>query len=175
MITKNRDGFGWGSLLISVLFFIASWMAFTSPTETLITLGLLYGVIAIVQGFIGIMLYRQLKWFFDRKPWPLLIIVIFEFIIGFYLILNPTVSLIFFPILFAFWFILDSIRNLIFAFRLRKVGTKWFWLHLVLGAIGMVLGVFLATNLYAAVVSIATLVAFYFLLAAIIRLIDAFV
>lgn len=175
MITRNKDGFGWGSLLIGVLFFIASWMAFRSPTETLITLGLLYGVIAIVQGFIGIILYRELRWIFNRNPWPILIIVILEIFIGFYLILNPTVSLTFFPVLFSIWFIIDSIRNIILAFRLRDVGTGWFWTHLILGALGMILGVFLATNLYAAVLSIATLVALYFFVAAVIRLIDAFV
>ena len=49
MITKNENGFGWGSLLMSILFFIASWVTFRSPAETLITLGLLYGIIAIVQ------------------------------------------------------------------------------------------------------------------------------
>lgn len=175
VITKNEDGFGWGSLLMSILFFIASWIAFRSPTETLMTLGLVYGVIAIVQGFIGLLLYVELGWIFERKPWPILIIGILELVLGLYLIMNPTISLTFLPILFAVWFIADSVRNILLAFRLRPISNKWFWTHLILGVLGMILGFFLASNLYVAMISIATLIAFYFFIAAVIRLIDAFV
>ncbi|MGX7394053.1 HdeD family acid-resistance protein [Carnobacterium mobile] len=175
MITKNRNGFGWGSLLASILFFIASWIAFRSPVETLITLGLLYGSIAIAQGFIGVMLYFELKSVFKRNSWLILITGLFGLFIGFYLILNPTISLTFLPILFAVWFIVDSIRNILVAFRLQSVNKKWFWTYLTLGILGMILGIVLLSNLYAAIISVATLIAFYFFIVAIIRLIDAFV
>lgn len=175
MITKNEDSFDWGSLLVSILFFIASWISFRNPAKTLITLGLMYGIVAIVQGFIGIKLYSKIGLIFERKPWPILIIVIFELLIGFYLILNPTISLTFLPILFAIWFISDSIRNILFAFRLRSINNKWFWINLILGILGMILGIFLASNLLVTIISISTLIALYFFIAAVIRLIDAFV
>ena len=175
MITKNENGFGWGSLLVSILFFTVSWVAFRSPTETLVTLGLVYGIIAIVQGFIGLLLYWELRWIFEHKPWPILVIGILELIFGIYLIINPTISLTFLPILFTVWFIADSIQNILLAFRLRSINKKWFWTHLILGALGMILGILLASNLYVAMMSIATLIAFYFFIVAIIRLIDAFV
>lgn len=175
MITKNENGFGWGSLLASILFFIAGWIAFRNPTEILITLGLVYGVIAIVQSFIGIMLYSEIGLMFERKPWPILIIAILELLVGVYLIMNPTISLTFLPILFAIWFIANSIKNIILAFRLRSNYKKWFWIYLILGILGIFLGIFLATNLLVAMMSIATLIALYFFTAGVIRLIDAFV
>lgn len=175
MITKNENGFGWGSLLISILFFIASWIAFSSPTETLVTLGLMYGVIAIVQGFIGMMVYSELRRLFNRNPLPVLVVSILELFVGVYLIMNPAVSLTFFPILFATWFLADSVRNIILAFRLRTMNKKWFWLHLALGIIGVFIGIFLVSNLFVGILSIASLISVYFFVVAIVRLIDAFV
>ena len=175
MITKNENGFAWGSLLASILFFIAAWISFRNPAETLITMGLVYGVIAIVQGFIGIMLYSEIGWMFEGKAWPIMIIAILELLVGVYLIMNPTISLTFLPILFAIWFIADSIKNIILAFRLKSKYRKWFWIYLILGILGILLGIFLATNLLITMMSIATLIALYFFIAGVIRLIDAFV
>ena len=132
-------------------------------------------MIAIVQGFIGIMFYFELKSVFERNPWIVLVNGIIELLIGFYLIMNPTISLTFLPILFAIWFIADSIRNILVAFRLQPINKMWFWTYLVLGILGMILGIFLVSNLYVAMMSMATLITFYFFIVAVIRLIDAFV
>ncbi|MCG4585504.1 hypothetical protein L0P56_08340, partial [Anaerosalibacter bizertensis] len=61
MIEKNENGFSWGSLLMSILFFIAAWKAFRSPIEILMTLGIFFGVIAIVQGFLSIIFYPAFR------------------------------------------------------------------------------------------------------------------
>lgn len=175
MIIKNEDGFGWGSLLISILLFIASWISLSSPTETIMTLGLFFGVIAIVQGFLSIILYFGLSRIFDRNAWPIIVIGIFDLLIGLYLIMNPNISIKVLPVLFAVWFIADSIRNIVIAFRLRRVRQRWFWIHLGLGILGMILGILMATNLSIAIISISSIIAFYFFIAAVLRLIDAFI
>lgn len=175
MIVKNENGFGWASLLMSVLFFIAGWVSFRSPSDTLMTLGLFFGVIAIVQGFLSIVVYPTLRRVFERNPWPVIVIGILDLFIGIYLIMNPTLSIAILPIVFAIWFIADSVRNIVIAFRLRKSRQKWFWINAVLGVLGIILGIFLISNLSIAVVSIAYLIAFYFFLAGAIKLIDAFV
>lgn len=175
MIIKNEKGFGWGSLLMSILFFIAGWAAVNNPTEMLMTLGILFGVISLIQSFLSIFLYSELKRIFDRKPWPIIVTGIINLLIGLYLIMNPTISVTFFPILFAVWFVMDSIKNILVAFRLRKMNTKWFWIYFILGILGMLLGLFLASNLYVATISITFLIASYFFIAGIINLIDAFI
>lgn len=69
MITKNENGFGWGSLLLAVLFFIAGWTALNDPLTTLIAMGLMFGMIAIVQGVSALMYYFELKKVLPGNPW----------------------------------------------------------------------------------------------------------
>lgn len=175
MITKNKNGFSWGSLLVSILLFLASWTALRNPIGTLVTLGLLFGIIAIVQGIVSFIIYSELRKVFSRNPWLILVVGILDLIIGLYLVFNPTISVTFLPLLFAAWFILDSIMNIVLASRLRENHPRWFWTYLILGILGIILGVFLASNLVVAIISITSLIAVYFFIAAIIRLIDAFV
>lgn len=175
MITKNKNGFSWGSLLVSILLFLASWTALRNPIGTLVTLGLLFGIVAIVQGIVSFIIYSELRKVFSRNPWPILVVGVLDLIIGLYLVFNPTISITFLPLLFAAWFILDSVMNMVLAFRLRGNQPKWFWIYFILGILGVLLGIFLATNLAVAIISITSLIAVYFLIAGIIRLIDAFV
>lgn len=175
MITKNENGFGWGSLILSVLFFVASWTTFQHPISTLVTLGIAFGVIAIVQGIQAIASYFELKGATASNPWYLILIGIIDGLVGFYLVFNPSVSVTLLPILFAIWFIVDSIMNIVLAFRLKGTRNNWFWLRFILGIIGIVLGLVLIGNIFLAIVSITYLIGFYFLVAGIIKLIDAFV
>lgn len=175
MITKNENGFGWGSLLLAILFFIASWTTFQHPLSTLITLGIVFGIIAIVQGVQAIASYFELKDTMPNNPWYMILIGIIDGLVGFYLVFNPGISITVLPIVFAVWFLVDSIMNIITAFRLKSISTSWFWLRLILGIIGVLVGLALIGNVFLAIVSVTYLIGFYFLIAGIIKLIDAFV
>lgn len=120
MITKNEEGFSWGSLLVSILLFIGAWITFQSPVSTIISLGIAYGLIAIVQGFSSISFHTAYREIFNRHPWPVVVIGIIEILFGFYLVINPAINLALLPILFAIWFLADSIRTIVLAFRLRE-------------------------------------------------------
>ena len=175
MITKNENGFDWGSLLLAVLFFIAGWTALNNPLTTLIALGLMYGITAIVQGVSVLMYYFELKKVLPGNPWYLILIGVLDLLVGLYLVFNPAVSVTFLPMLFVFWFLIDSIMNIFLAFRLKDSQRSWFWVRLTLGILGVVIGFALAGNLLAAIISVTYLIAFYFFTGAIIKLIDAFV
>lgn len=94
MITKNENGFGWGSLLLAVLFFIAGWTALNNPLTTLIALGLMYGITAIVQGVSVLMYYFELEKVLPGNPWYLILIGVLDLLVGLYLVFNPAVSVI---------------------------------------------------------------------------------
>lgn len=175
MITKNENGFGWGSLLLAVLFFIAGWTALNDPLTTLIAMGLMFGMIAIVQGVSALMYYFELKKVLPGNPWYLILIGVLDLLVGLYLVFNPAVSVTFLPMLFVIWFLIDSIMNIFLAFRLKDSQRSWFWVRLALGILGVVIGFALAGNLLAAIISVTYLIAFYFFTGAIIKLIDAFV
>lgn len=175
MMIKNEKEFGWSSLLVSILLFVASWVTFQHPISAIISFGMLYGMVAIVRGFLSISFQSEYRAIFQRSPWPVIVIGIFELFFGFYLILNPEMNLIFLPMLFSMWFIADSIRSIILAFRLREFKTAWFWLYLILGILGIVLGVFLISNLFVAILSLSSLITIYFFTTGVIKLIDAFV
>lgn len=175
MMIKNEEGFGWSSLLVSILSFVASWVTFQHPISAIVSFGMLYGMLAIVRGFLSISSQSEYREIFQRSPWPVIVIGIFELLLGFYLIFNPEMSLTFLPTLFSVWFIADSIRSIILAFRLRDFKKAWFWLYLILGVLGVVLGIFLISNLFVAILSVSSLITLYFFLAGVIKLIDAFV
>ena len=168
MITKNENGFGWGSLLLAVLFFIAGWTALNNPLTTLIALGLMYGITAIVQRVSVLMYYFELKKVLPGNPWYLILIGVLDLLVGLYLVFNPAVSVTFLPMLFVFWFLIDSIMNIFLAFRLKDSQRSWFWVRLTLGILGVVIGFALAGNLLAAIISVTYLIAFYFFTGAII-------
>lgn len=136
---------------------------------------MLYGMSAIVRGFLSISSQSEYREIFQRSPWPVIVIGVFELLLGFYLIFNPEMSLTFLPTLFSVWFIADSIRSIILAFRLRDFKKDWYWLYLILGVLGVVLGIFLISNLFVAILSVSSLITLYFFLAGVIKLIDAFV
>lgn len=175
MITKNENGFGWGSLLLAVLFFIAGWTALRNPLTTLIAMGLVFGVIAIVQGTSALAHYFELKKVMPRNPWFLIVIGVLDLVVGLYLVFNPAISVAFLPMLFAIWFLIDSVMNIVLALRLKESSRGWFWVRIILGVIGVIIGIALAGNLLAAIISVTYLIAFYFFTSAIIKLIDAFV
>lgn len=175
MMIKNEEGFGWGSLLISILLFLASWLSFQEPVTTILSLGIVYGIVAIVRGFLSISFHSEYREIFHRHPWPVVAIGIIELLFGFYLVLNPEINIALLPILFSVWFLADSIRSIVLAFRLRTFKKAWFWLYLVLGILGIALGIFLASHLFIAFLSISSLITVSFFVAAVIQLIDAFV
>lgn len=175
MITKNTSGFEWKNFLLAVLFFIAFWVSINNPISTLVTLGIVFGVIAIVQGIHALELYFEIRKSNDINPWYLILIGIIDSLVGFYLVFNPSISITFIPILFAVWFMIDSVMNILLAFRLKEVSNTWFWIRLLLGIIGVIVGLSLIGNILIALVSVTYLIAFYFLTAGVIKLIDAFV
>ena len=170
----KEESFGWESFLVSIFLFLASWLSFREPVSTIVSLGIVYGIIAIIRGFFSIRFYRTFRRLFDLHPWPIILIGIIELLFGFYLVFNPEINIAIFPIMFAVWILMDSMRSILFAFRLRKYRKSWFWSSITLGVLGMIIGIFLATNLHIAFLSLASLVTIYFFLAGIMRLIDAF-
>ena len=175
MITKNENGFGWGSLLLAILFFIAAWVSIQNPISTLITLGLAFGIIALVQGIQAIAQYFEVKDKIKHNPWYLILIGIVDVLVGLYFVFHPAISITFIPILFAIWFLIDSIMNIFLAFRLKEINTSWFWIRLILGILGVIVSLALIGNIYLAFISVTSLIAFYFLIVGVIKLIDAFV
>ena len=59
---------------MAVLFFIAGWTALNNPLTTLIAMGLMFGMIAIVQGVSALMYYFELKKVLPGNPWYLILI-----------------------------------------------------------------------------------------------------
>jgi len=112
---------------LAVLFFIAGWTALNNPLTTLIAMGLMFGMIAIVQGVSALMYYFELKKVLPGNPWYLILIGVLDLLVGLYLVFNPAVSVTFLPMLFVTWFLIDSIMNIFLAFRLKDSQRSWFW------------------------------------------------
>ena len=77
---------------MAVLFFIAGWTALNNPLTTLIAMGLMFGMIAIVQGGSALMYYFELKKVLPGNPWYLILIGVLDLLVGLYLVFNPAVS-----------------------------------------------------------------------------------
>jgi uncharacterized membrane protein HdeD (DUF308 family) len=178
MYQRNKsDSFDWTSLVLAIIFFIASFLAFTNPIETFSTVGTLFPVLIILYGVVN-----GFRFFKNRKSsdspfrlWTEFVIGIVAIIIGLFLLFNPVVNQSVLILIFSIWFISVFLRSMLTLPLIREFNSVMFWIVLVLDILGIIISVMLLLNITVAFVTIGTLIAISLLAAGVVSLIDAFI
>lgn len=164
--TNTKKGFGWGYLILGILFIIASLVAFANPASNLEALAFIFGFVAIMDGIWLII---------NRRQHSLRIVAgIIDIIIGIIILVNIAATIVALPILFAIWFIVDSLFRLFTLGYTKALGAGYFWFSLIVNILGVILGILLLFNPFAAVLTISFLVGFYLMLIGVELVIVAF-
>jgi uncharacterized membrane protein HdeD (DUF308 family) len=119
--------------LAAVLFGL---LTFFVPAITLVTLVLLFGVYALIDGFFNVIAFFRVP----AHHWALLIEGIIGIIAGVLTFAWPAITAIVLLYVIAFWAIFTGVFEIIAGIRLRKVITNE-WLLLGLGALSLLFGI----------------------------------
>ena len=143
MITRpiaNALARNWWLLLIrGILAVLFGLMAFVWPTLTLVTLILLYGAYAFVDGLTAI-------WFaISSRAWGLLLFGLLGLVVGIYAFVYPGITAIALLYLIAAWALVRGVFEIITAIQFRKE-ISYEWALIVSGLISIIFGIVLVAN-----------------------------
>ena len=129
----------WLLLLRGILAVLFGLMAFAWPALTLVTLVLLYGAYAFVDGLTAIWVAVS------SRAWGLLFFGILGLIVGVYTFFYPGVTAIVLLYLIAAWAFVRGIFEIVTAIQLRKE-ISYEWALILSGLISIIFGIVLVSN-----------------------------
>lgn len=176
MFSSRNNGFGWLEFIIAILFFIAAYFAFSNPGETLQTITIVFGIVALLRGILAIADYFRGKDDTSGKGTLTfqLVLGIIGVLVGLAFLFFSGLGTAILSYAFAVWFLVDSVEGLFRASRYQERSNGLYWTALILNIIGLVVGVLLILNPLTALFTFSYLIAFAFLYFGIINLFLAF-
>lgn len=129
----------WLLIIRGILAVLFGLMAFAWPTLTLVTLVLLYGAYAFVDGLTAIWVGAS------SRAWGVLLFGILGVIVGIYTFFYPGVTAIALLYLIAAWALVRGIFEIVTAIQLRKE-ISYEWALVVSGLISIIFGIVLLAN-----------------------------
>ena len=140
--------------LIAILFGI---MAFAWPGLTLVTLVLLYGAYALIDGLTALWVGAS------GRAWGLVLLGLLGIFVGFYTFLYPGVTTVALLYFIAAWAIVRGIFEIITAIQLRKE-IRNEWMLIIGGVISIIFGAVLIFNPAAGALAMVWLIGTYALI-----------
>lgn len=174
MKVEKRNGIDWGSLILGILFVLTSLVSFQDPTGNLVAIVLVFALFAILKGIFEIFVRNRMKDLTGYKAYSPIVLGIVDILIGVYLLFNLNIGVGALPYVFALWFIFDSIFGLFTLDLAKSVSTGYFWFHLIIDILGIILGFILLVNPLSSALTLSFLVGFYFMLFGITQIVYAF-
>lgn len=129
----------WLLLIRGILAVLFGLMAFAWPALTLVTLVLLYGAYAFVDGLTAIWVGVS------SRAWGVLLFGILGVVIGIYTFFYPGVTAIALLYLIAAWALVRGTFEIVTAIQLRKE-ISYEWALVVSGLISIIFGIVLVSN-----------------------------
>lgn len=160
----NEKKFGWGELILGILFIIIAMFSFSNPEKTLKAFVVLFGIGAIIKGVFSLLSYSKLKELSGIHAGSLVLVGILDILLGLLLVTNLYSGIFVFAVMFAIWFLVDSIASLINIGYLRERHTPLFIFTLVLNIICVFIGLSLLFNPISSALTLSFLVGFYFMM-----------
>ena len=126
----------WALALRGVVAVLFGLLTFLLPGITLVTLVLLFGVYALVDGVFNVIAFFRVA----SHHWAFLIEGVIGIIAGILTFAWPAITAIVLLYLIAFWAIFTGVFEIVAGIRLRKAITNE-WLMVVMGVLSLVFGV----------------------------------
>src|SRR5580704_9899795 len=128
----------WALALRGVVAVLFGLLTLFLPGITLVTLVLLFGAYALVDGVFNVLAFFRVA----SRQWALLIEGVVGIIAGILTFAWPAITAIALLYVIAFWAIFTGIFEIIAGIRLRKVIANE-WLLLLMGAVSLLFGLFI--------------------------------
>lgn len=171
---NQGNKFNWADFFIGVLYIIAAIFFFTNPVPALGTLIIWFGVLGIIKGIFNFVSYSKIKKTTGARAGALIVSGVLSIIMGLILVFNLFTGVFFVGFIFAIWFISDSISHLVNADVLKLRSTFLYWFSIITNVICVILGFVLLFNPASSALTVPFIIAFYFLIFGIERIVSAF-
>ncbi|WP_410207297.1 HdeD family acid-resistance protein [Fusobacterium sp.] len=137
----NIRTYRWFSLVAGVILVIFSFMLFTNPVSSLVTVAALIGIALLIHGFGDFSMYFSLP--HDIKSVWLLVGGLISVIFGLWTLtawgtLSIAVAL---PFILATWILFSGILRIVSSLSLKDFSPKLAMINVILGIIAIILGI----------------------------------
>lgn len=160
-MVEEEKSVDWFSLITGICFIIVSFIAFKNPYASLASLVIYFGIIAIVKGVGGVLIYKKIKDFTRLNIKLFFWISIIDIILGLILVFNVESAVLIIPYVFSIWFIIDSINDISFGRYLRFVPGGLYHLNIIINIITLILGIMMLYNPLRASFTVVFLIGMY--------------
>jgi len=126
----------WALALRGLMAVLFGLVTFFLPGITLVTLVLLFGAYALVDGIVNVIAFVRVA----SHQWALLIEGVIGVVAGILTFVWPAITALVLLYLIAFWAVFTGVFEIIAGIRLRKAITNE-WLLLVMGALSLLFGI----------------------------------
>ena len=171
---NTKKSFGWGDLIIGLLFIIVGFIAFWDPVGDLMGLTVVFGIVAFMKGIYELFFRDAVKQFTDISAPALTVMGILDIIIGVLFLFNLYQGMMLLPYLFAIWIILESIFNLFLLNFYKSQGKGQFWFALIISILSIIIGILLFMDPIVSTLTLSFLVGIYLVWFGILKLMEAF-
>ena len=156
---RDRSGFGWLALIVSILLVLLGIATFIWPEAALESFVMVYGVLAVATGIMDIVFYARVERHTGFGPMTALVSGILSVMCGFMLLVYPSAGQWAMTLLFPLWFLTHCISRLTHLNIVRLVAGKGsYYLTLIANVLGIVLGVLMLFDPMLSFVSMGALI-----------------
>lgn len=170
----SKNNFNWLSFILGVLLIFGSIISLQDPTGNLVSITIFIGLLGIIKGGFVLIFHSKMKKILNKSIIPLILIGVFDIIIGIILLSNISYGVIALPFLFAIWFIVDSVTSLFSLNIAKEVSAAYYWFSLVVNILGIILGVMLFFDPITSALTLSLIVGFYLMMIGISLVVHAF-
>lgn len=171
---NTKKSFGWGDLIIGLLFIIVGFIAFWDPVGDLMGLTVVFGIVAFMKGIYELFFRDAVKQFTDINAPALTVMGVLDIIIGVLFLFNLYQGMMLLPYLFAIWIILEAIFNLFLLNFYKAQGKGQFWFALIVSILSIIIGILLFIDPIVSTLTLSFLVGIYLVWFGILKLMEAF-
>ncbi|MFC6315649.1 HdeD family acid-resistance protein [Lapidilactobacillus achengensis] len=157
-------GFDWPAFMSGIIYLIAGFFLFAKPSASIVSIVLLFGIMAIVQGISWIGNFFHYRDYLSGTSIFVLIAGILDILIGIVFITKIYAGAIVIAYVFATWFLIDSLIGLVVVSHLRSFGRGYFWAALILEILSVVVALMLIFNPLSSLLTLTMLLALYFVI-----------
>ena len=152
---RDRSGFGWLALIVSILLVLLGIATFIWPEAALESFVMVYGVLAVATGIMDIVFYARVERHTGFGPMTALVSGILSVMCGFMLLVYPSAGQWAMTLLFPLWF-LNWVR--------LTAGRVNYTISLVLNILGIMLATLMLLHPVLSAVSMSLTIGFYLIL-----------
>lgn len=159
----------WLVLIKGIILVILAFFVFQHPVSALVGLALYVGISLLVTGItlvIAALSFRK-----SSKNWGWRLVEgLMDILFATVLISNPGVTAAVFPFIIGFWIIIYGVIFIADSFHDKKQGASDWWMGLIGGILGVMLGYFVTSNPLAGAITVTFWIGFGFLILGVVNI-----